>query len=138
MKTITNEIKAKYFSLYYYRQVLGKYINSDELDPIDIMNPCEVDYIELTPIEQISDEDARKCISFLYPNKNIKNIIINESGMNFKWKASYSYLSGLVYFNHLINIKVYQYLLSKGYALPYMDYSVSDLVENGTIKFKTK
>lgn len=35
-------------------------------------------------------------------------------------------------------IHVYQYLQSKGYALPYLDYSVSDLVENGTIRLKTK
>jgi hypothetical protein len=131
MKRITNEIKAKYFSLYYYRQVLGKYIDSDELTPIEDMNPCLVDYIELTPIEQISDEDAKESIKIWgkapYP---FGAITLNSRPS--KWRrVIIEYLNELPCF-------VYQYLLSKGYALPYMDYSVSDLVENGTINFKTK
>ena len=122
MKTITNEIKAKYFSLYYYRQVLGKYTNSDELDPIDIMNPCLVDYIELTPLEQISDEHKVELSKILSNGKN--ELTINTALNGSEWK----------HFNYYAT----QYLQSKGYALPYMDYSVSDLVENGTIRLKTK
>jgi hypothetical protein len=122
MKRITNEIKAKYFSLYYYRQVLGKYIDSDELAPIEDMNPCLVDYIELTPLEQISDEHKVELSKILSNGKN--ELTINTALNGSEW-------------NHF-NYYATQYLLSKGYALPYMDYSVSDLVENGTIILKTK
>ena len=33
-----------------------------------------------------------------------------------------------------ITIKIYQFIASKGYALPYLDYSVEDLVELGVFK----
>lgn len=134
MKTITDNIKAKYFALYYYRQVLGKYVNSDELAPIEIMNPCLVDYIELTKIEDISDDDAIEVFNII----GISNHLSNES----KAIQCKELFATNRFYNQQTNIpaigylRAFQYLQSKGYALPYLDYSVSDLVELGLIKLK--
>lgn len=142
MKTITEKIKAKIFAQYYYCQVLGKYIDSDELDPIEIMNTRLVDYIELNPLSNITDEDAIEVYKLTHIdrfdkfNKSI-NVVnkINET-IEFLIKSTKSAdKSGYLVLteNHAYPIKAYQCLQSKGYAL---DYSVDDLVELGVYKLK--
>ena len=156
MKTIATKVKEKIFQLNIGNEVIFNekikgflygykptvHMGLIVLEDIDNNTPIYKNWemldtkILLTPLSKISDEDAKMCVSFLYPNKQIKDININDGGITLKWKGTYSYLSGIIYFNHLININVYQYLQSKGYALPYMDYSVEDLVELGIYKLK--
>lgn len=120
MKTITNEVKAKYFSLYYYRQVLGKYIDSDELAPIEDMNPCLVDYIELTLISDITDDHVLK-LDFL--DKDI--FLIYGSRLHIWQQDLLRQLGYATEFTTIVKGNV-------------VTYTVSDLIENGTIKLKTK
>lgn len=121
MKTITEEIKAKIFAQYYYCQVLGKYIDSDELDPIEIMNTCLVDYIELNLLSNINDEYAIGVSKIFGEVQVLCDELHSDRGKRIIKSGKE-------------NFKLLQYLQSKGYALPYLDYSVNDLVELGVYK----
>lgn len=121
----TLENKAKFFAQYYGQHVL--YFSSDFLRKIDNLTLDSVendDYLELKPLSQISDEDASKVCDLIFITNNnlniqqIKQIVI------------------LIESNNWNNYKIFDYLRSKGYALPYIDLSVEDLVEYGWIKLK--
>jgi len=134
MKTITNKIIAKIFFQYLGCQFLYSGTKDNSTTELDLyalklmiedndFNECT---LLLTPLQLISDEDAINVAKIVFKNKKDHNI---EKGKYFASGGFYlvsNFLGG------------YQYLQSKGYALPYLDYSVSDLVENGTIKLKTK
>lgn len=124
MKTILPEIKKQIFAQYLFFQrsifdtELGKYKSIIELNKIS--NISDEDAIELSNILKISlltDTDMRLPIS------EIKKIILY-------------YINDFARRSFSDSIKIYQYLQSKGYALPYMDYSVEDLVELGVYKLK--
>jgi tRNA splicing endonuclease len=119
----TLENKAKFFAQYWGQHVL--YFSSDFLRKIDNLTLDSVendDYLELKPLSQISDEDASKVCDLIFITNNnlniqqIKQIVI------------------LIESNNWNNYKIFDYLRSKGYALPYMDLSVEDLIEYGWIK----
>ena len=121
----TLENKAKFFAQYLGQYVL--YFTSDFLRKIDNLTLDSVendDYLELKPLSQISDEDASKVCDLIFITNNnlniqqIKQIVI------------------LIESNNWNNYKIFDYLRSKGYALPWMDLSVEDLVEYGWIKLK--
>ena len=121
----TLENKAKFFAQYWGQYVL--YFTSDFLRKIDNLTLDSVendDYLELKPLSQISDEDASKVCDLIFITNNnlniqqIKQIVI------------------LIESNNWNNYKIFDYLRSKGYALPWMDLSVEDLVEYGWIKLK--
>lgn len=121
----TLENKAKFFVQYWGQHVL--YFTSDFLRKIDNLTLDSIendDYLELKPLSQISDEDASKVCDLIFITNNnlniqqIKQIVI------------------LIESNNWNNYKIFDYLRSKGYALPYMDLSVEDLVEYGWIKLK--
>lgn len=84
-------------------------------------------FLQLKSVSNISNEDAIEVgklmnLSHLQPYSNlislVKNILDN-------WN-----IQG----NVILWLKIYQYLQSKGYALPYMEYSVDDLVKAGIYK----
>lgn len=119
----TLENKAKFFAQYWGQHVL--YFSSDFLRKIDNLTLDSVendDYLELKPLSQISDEDASKVCDLIFITNNnlniqqIKQIVI------------------LIESNNWNNYKIFDYLRSKGYALPYMDLSVEELIEYGWIK----
>ena len=131
MKTITNEIKAKYFALYYGQKVL--YNGCDTVVVNGSYNWLHSSHIlVLTPLEHISDDDAIEVAEILYESvtrdtsiKNGKRIAddIIEGFIGDEFKAS-DY------------IRAIDYLRSKSYTLPYLDYSVNNLIELGLIKLK--
>ena len=121
----TLENKARFFAQYWGQHVL--YFSSDFLRKIDNLTLDSVendDYLELKPLSQISDEDASKVCDLIFITNNnlniqqIKQIVI------------------LIESNNWNNYKIFDYLRSKGYALPYIDLSVEDLIEYGWIKLK--
>jgi hypothetical protein len=130
MKKITNEIKAKIFAPYVgaanvFNENGIKYIL--EYSILDEWNRSffKRSYIELTPLSDISDEDLNhlsEILGVIYPENFVNSIVENSS-----YGANPTNCIGAI-----------DYLRSKGYALPYMDYSISYLVENGIIKLKTK
>lgn len=136
---ITKEVKAKIFSLYYGQSVLRwhQWIDSTPNSFVDMRTPMRLElsvgngwYILLKPLSEISDEDAIQVSEILYGSvtratsiRNTKIIIdcICDGFIDDEYKMSD--------FIHII-----QLLQSKGYALPYFDYSVNDLVELGVYK----
>ena len=143
----TLENKAKFFAQYFGQHVL--YFSSDFLRKIDNLTLDSIendDYLELKPLSQISDEDAIQGIMFTY-NKTydelgeileVKNyftfsdITSIELGRNFKTYRQIHHWNG----DRKIGSKECDYFRSKGYALPWMDLSVEDLVEYGWVKLK--
>ena len=119
----TLENKARFFAQYFGQHVL--YFSSDFLRKIDNLTLDSVeddDFLELKPLSHISDEDAIE-ISKEYPafGSDIRNSV----------KELFQEFDVLE-----LSIKTGDYLRSKGYALPYMDLSVEDLVEYGWVKLK--
>jgi len=150
MKTITNEIKAKYYNQYQFSYVcfegisnsiwsvgvsvvFGYYVTNGDRGKIDMDN---VSALELTSLEQISDNDAIE-VAKMFGYKETETLplfVLKQKGRSISERfidKQYASINGFTYI-----IKIYQYLQSKGYALPYGDYSVEDLVELGVIKLK--
>ena len=113
-------------------------------------------YLELTPLSEISDEDAievakivSSSINCKYYKRNLKSdywcyvsclntnaevrIWFNSCKISFcnVYETSVSLIDGNI-------LQAYDYLLSKGIALPFHDLSVEDLINYGWIKLKTK
>ena len=143
----TLENKAKFFAQYWGQHVL--YFSSDFLRKIDSLTLDSVendDYLELTPLSQISDEDVIRGIMFTY-NKTYEDLVeilevkhyntfssitTIKAGQNFKTSRSIHHWNG----DRKIGSKECDYFRSKGYALPWMDLSVEDLIEYGWVKLK--
>jgi glycogen debranching enzyme len=113
----TLENKAKFFAQYWGQKVLSDISNSGntEIYPVDASNMYGIDrsYLELKPLSQITDEDA---VMLGYTDSK------SAIDKHFKMIGQYTIDA--------------DYLRSKGYALPWMDLSVEDLVEYGWIKLK--
>jgi len=142
-----NEIKTRYFASYvgvanviinkdfkfkdkrYF--IESKYIHVLTYSLLNALN-CEHDYsIELKPLQSISDEDKKQLDliedvadpyqdGYLSYGKTWEDLHYNNGD-----------------FHRNLSIKSYQYLQSKGYALPYLNYSVEELVNKGWIKLTT-
>ena len=143
----TLENKARFFAQYFGQHVL--YFTSDFLRKINNLTLDSVendDYLELKPLSHISDEDVIQGITYLYNITRealgeileikhyftFSSITTIEIGCNFKTSRSIHHWSG----TKKIGSFEADYFRSKGYALPYMDLSVEDLVEYGWVKLK--
>ena len=131
----TLENKARFFAQYYGQHVL--YFSSDFLRKIDNLTLDSVendDYLELKPLSQISDEDAievSKIFGLGHLSGAIKELILSIFRTSINDSGTTSSTNGIKNWLH-----VFDYLRSKGYALPWMDLSVEDLVEYGWVKLK--
>lgn len=85
---------------------------------------CDHFVLLLTPLSEISCEDS---IDVAYLNGHRQSM--SENGKD----DITNFLAGD---DWCIGWKVYQYLQSKGYALPYMDLSVEQLIEYGWLKLQ--
>ena len=147
----TLENKAKFFAQYWGQKIICFPHNKN---PIRYDNPNKLlagtfernAYLELKPLSQISDEDVIQCITYLY---NITREALGEileikhydtfssitaigKGCNFKTTRSIHHWNG----TKKISSVEADYFRSKGYALPYMDLSVEDLIDYGWVKLK--
>ena len=116
----TLENKAKFFAQYWGQYVL--YFTSDFLRKIDNLTLDSVendDYLELKPLSQISDEES----------------ILMYRGLETHYENAKQFLEDYAAFDFLSQNEA-DILRSKGYALPWMDLSVEDLVEYGWVKLK--
>ena len=143
----TLEDKAKFFAQY-WGQIVYKDVTQLRHEPFKI-NELESyfvsnGYLELTPLSQITDEDAIELMRLKIESKGIVDIetieIENKTldGYTFivKYKNWDDERVGFVFNGHTNPLSFYDYLRSKGYALHYMDLSVEDLVEYGWVKLK--
>ena len=153
----TLENKARFFAQYFSQNVL--YFSSDFLRKIDNLTLDSIendDFLELKPLSQISDDDAINVAKLVSPmlfegrGKNGGHYIDKSETWWYSVKHNGKTLmvdidlDGYVF--EYDEVDEYKrpsrsligtdYLRSKGYALPYMDLSVEDLVEYGWIKLK--
>ena len=145
----TLENKRKFFAQYWGQKILLHVIDVDDILLLlnnEIDNDVKNWLLYLTPLSQITDEDAIQGIMFTY-NKTYEDlgeilevkhyntfssITTTRGGENFKTSRSIHHWNGDI----KIGSKECDYFRSKGYALPWMDLSVEDLVEYGWVKLK--
>lgn len=133
----TLENKAKFFAQYWGQRglvVKTKWANYNHIVDAKGLLATENSttfFLELTPLFQITDEDAIECFKFIYGDDHVNNIlnVLSETKSIFEIKLSI--------INSRDHLK-YDFLRSKGYALPWMDLSVDDLVNYGWVKLKEK
>ena len=153
----TLENKAKFFAQYWGQHVL--YFSSDFLRKIDNLTLDSIendDYLELKHISQISDEDAINVAKLVSPmlfegrGKNGGHYIDKSETWWYSVKHNGKTLMVDIdldgYIFEYDEVEEYKrpsrsligtdYLRSKGYALPWMDLSVEDLIEYGWVKLK--
>lgn len=125
--------KQQFFALYWGQEVLKSLKNNGNYGtyPVGFGNSYynELDYLELKPLSKISDEDAIEVTNFFglgHLFGSTKDLIksILESISN-KQSMSLSIATWL---------SVLDFLRSKGYALPWREYSIEKLVELNIIK----
>lgn len=145
----TLENKRKFFAQYWGQKILLHVIDVDDILLLlndEMANDVKNWLLYLIPLSQISDEDVIQGIMFTY-NKTYEDlgeilevkhyntfssITTTRAGENFKTHRSFHHWNG----DRKIGSMECDYLRSKGYALPWMDLSVEDLVEYGWVKLK--
>lgn len=143
MKTITPEIKkrifAQYFdSTYYYKNDFGTYKENVEFGYHTNSHIEKGAFLYLTPLSNMTDDDAIEAIQMNMPEKykELKIISKQDNDIHYSFQPNRGgRISGFLDCNELL-FNVYQYLQLKGYALPYMDYPVEELVQLGIYKLK--
>ncbi|MGI9582619.1 hypothetical protein ACR1PO_15595 [Chryseobacterium sp. RRHN12] len=130
----TLENKAKFFAQYWGQRV-GNFIGSTGLFTISQLylkkSVVKQSWLELKPLSSITDEDKIRI-------KKIENIGDEENPeayFHFGNTYNQSYYSNEG-FERFMLLDTYQYLQSKGYALPWMGLSVEKQIEYGWIKLK--
>lgn len=111
MSKNTLENKAKFFAQYWGQNVVG-----------NIGDYFNRTYLELTPLSQISDEDAIEVSERCVPGNDKRIDNIKQHCRIYAMQSS------------LIS----DYLRSKGYALPWNGITVEEQIEFGWIKLKIK
>ena len=124
MKTENNEnealnktdVKCRFFAQYYELEVAKhstkNYFVKHILDKVG-----ENYFLELKPLSKITDEDA----------------ILMYRGLERNYESSNQFLEDYKSIGFLEQSEV-DFLRSKGYAVPYMEYSVDELVKIGWVK----
>lgn len=86
-------------------------------------------YLLLTILSKITDEDALMCYNLHFKGYLDKDLRPDESRVNFSKKHIVRPIEVCIPI-------VIDYLRSKGYALPFRQYSVEQLIEKGWLKLK--
>ncbi len=122
------EIKIIIFAQYWMQKIgITKFTHRLQINRSNIGN---IDKISVKPLSAITDEDAIEVTKIAY--KGRWDLPPDEKQLLVLGKQAVRDL----FFNHgsfpmSHNFFIFQYLQSKGYALPYLNYSVEELVEAG-------
>lgn len=140
----TLENKVRFFALYWGFKCLRNELLSDNIPAhkVDTSN-CKglpQQYLELTPLSQISDEDAIICAKLIYKYDDTPSGKIaserSHTAENGKDYVIESIQDNDGVFHSVVSFEVVDYLRSRGYALPFMGLSVEELVIRGWVKLK--
>lgn len=154
MKVITSDVKAKIFSQYIGQRFLTPAIvETSDLFKVTYMTCMKIQedhymfsniQVVLKSLQNISDEDAIE-MAEIFGGVNSPNVDLNRpndlqnedihfSVQVFVRQPKFMSYCAPKYWSDGYGVKAYQWLASKGYALPYMDFSVEELVELGVYK----
>lgn len=148
MRDITRDIKKRIFALYWGQTVL--HIPDDEIESMEntpltindsfmgLNKGIELGYLLLNPLSSINDEDAIEC-AILY-KYNIRGGVDTASQSEL-FRAGKELIDDIT-LNRRVGksaniIIVSDFLRSSGYALPYLNWTVDELVEAGAFKLKS-
>lgn len=147
MKTITSENKVNFYAPYWHLEVAygGDNTGADSIGYM-LLDLKESGYNEedfkywkvyLKPLSSISDEDAIQICRIIGINETMSRFTTPSAiRIGKRMIEDLFTLTPKDVTEPFRVISIYQYLQSKGYALPYINYSVDDLVELGVIKLK--
>lgn len=135
----TLENKAKFMALYWGQKVMRSSINDKDFTDLlitTIIPETMKDnwFLELTPLSKITDEDLKHLskidlVSSGEYDDSVTDLDLIEFGQ-------YEFLNSERDLKYLLPEAV-DFIRSKGYALPWMDLSVEDLVSYGWVKIKS-
>ena len=112
-------VKCRFFAQYWGQQV-QRYENNNYKKVVNGFietNLQDKDYLLLKPISKITDEDA----------------ISMYRGLERNYESANQFLEDYKSIGFLVQSEV-DFLRSKGYAVPFMNYSVEDLVKMGWVQ----
>jgi hypothetical protein len=122
-----NVFKCRFFGQY-LEQIIAKETNSKSptinVTRVLLTNDVSKYHLELKTLSKITDEDANSLIPFV--------------SMNFSSRYTEEYIREQIKKDIIdvrnVSAKFYDILRSKGYALPFLGYSVEDLVSFGWVR----
>jgi hypothetical protein len=126
-----SELKQKFFAQYYKQEVAfipsPYFPEGDDLIRTTVDRFHEIKFLELKPLSSISDED-------------LEFIVVGICGLDRdefltgKNKESVgNFLNRIIDFDST-DLHICDFLRSKGYAIPWMGFSVDELIELGWVK----
>lgn len=132
-KVIDLNLKAKFLALYWGQEAIIKFPHEDEHKfKINSSNFDYVEYLELTPLEQISDEDLLKCYH------------LHSGAIGYDYTMDFAPTDEMI--NHWMSYNgeedikkcslTVDYLRLKGYALPFNGITVEQQIKRGWVKLK--
>ena len=136
------ELREKYFTAHWAQKVACNHLWNVHIPLGRVCDPLiysENTYLVLTPISEITDEDA-KIVSDILGIQCSQQ----EDSACFDLEGFACYLQECIDGTEFLGRKCNSYayavdiLRSKGYALPFMNYSVDRLIEMGFLKLRTK
>lgn len=144
--------KEAFFALYWGQEVM---IFEDEHQTFKVIvqatsiNNRQINkqYLQLKSIESITDEDLQMCHYILFC-ENKKEISFKEDGFFSYWTCNDSYVLNEIIralgggqsdvtelnYDFYTILELFDFLRSKGYLLPFRQYSVEQLIESGIVK----
>jgi capsule polysaccharide export protein KpsC/LpsZ len=132
------DVKCRFFAQYWGQKVMKKNIEGLEnfySEPDGFIRSMTIDsplFLELKPLSKITDDDALYAADLLRNGSHLSN----ESRI-FQFKKLFESPNFWVNQTNIpLNnmLKVFDYLRSKGYALPFMGYSVDNLISFGWVR----
>lgn len=111
------ENKAAFFAQYWGQDIcndIGCALSNETFEEVNASTSIEYAFLKLTPLSQISEEDA---VLFGFDNKKHFLSVMEE---------------------YRPTAIMTDFLRSKGYAVPWRDLSVEDLVAYGWVKLKSE
>lgn len=145
MKTANNKYNKEKFFAQYWQQLVLFSTEDGVLFPVNgiTLIDIEKDYLLLKSLSDITDKDAIEvyCSNLIGFPKHQANLIkkyfsngILSVQISHK---NYNHLAEIFLDTNYFDLRRVDCLRSKGYALPYMDLSINDLISYGWIKIKT-
>lgn len=140
---VQTDVKCRFFAQY-WGQPVQRYENNDYIKVVNGFIETSLqdkDYLLLKPLSKITNEEAIEVAKIYQSNIRGLSLLgiagvskqeILRAGLEFCKRIDGNYWNNFA--NVFQMLSAFDYLRSKGYALPFMGYSVEDLVSFGWVQ----